>query len=88
MIVARSNLKHPHILPLFDSGEADGFLVYVMPYLQGESLRDRIDREKQLSVDEAVRIAIAVANALDHAHRNKVIHRDIKPRISLRTVGL
>ena len=78
-IKVTANLKHPRILPLFDSGEADGFLFYVMPYLEGESLRDRIDREKQLPVDEAVRIATAVANALDHAHRHKVIHRDIKP---------
>ena len=78
-IQVTANLKHPHILPLFDSGEADSFLFYVMPYLEGESLRDRIDREKQLPVDEAVRIATAVANALDHAHRHKVIHRDIKP---------
>ena len=78
-IKVTANLNHPHILPLHDSGEADGFLFYVMPYLEGESLRDRIDREKQLPVDEAVRIATAVANALDHAHRHKVIHRDIKP---------
>ena len=78
-IETTANLTHPHILPLFDSGEADGFLFYVMPYLEGETLRDRIAREKQLPVDEAVRIATAVANALDHAHRNKVIHRDIKP---------
>ena len=78
-IETTANLTHPHILPLFDSGEADGFLFYVMPYLEGETLRDRIEREKQLPVDEAVRIATAVANALDHAHRNKVIHCDIKP---------
>ncbi len=78
-IETTANLKHPHILPLFDSGEADSFLFYVMPYLEGETLQDRIDREKQLPVDEAVRIATAVANALDHAHRHKVIHRDIKP---------
>ena len=78
-IKTTANLTHPHILPLFDSGEADGFLFYVMPYLEGETLRDRIDREKQLPVDEAARIATAVANALDHAHRHKVIHRDIKP---------
>ncbi len=69
-IKTTANLQHPHILPLFDSGEADGFLYYVMPYVEGESLRDRIDREKQLPVDEAVRIATAVANALDHAHRH------------------
>ena len=78
-IKVTANLTHPNILPLHDSGEADSFLFYVMPYLEGESLRDRIDREKQLPVDEAVRIATAVANALDHAHRHKVIHRDIKP---------
>ena len=78
-IKVTANLQHPHILPLFDSGEADSFLFYVMPYVEGESLRDRLDREKQLPVDEAVRIATAVANALDHAHRHKVIHRDIKP---------
>ena len=78
-IKTTANLQHPHILPLFDSGEADGFLFYVMPHVEGETLRDRIDREKQLPVDDAVRIARAVANALDHAHRHKVIHRDIKP---------
>ena len=78
-IKTTANLQHPHILPLFDSGEADSFLFYVMPYVEGETLRDRIKREKQLPVDEAVRIATAVANALDHAHRHKVIHRDIKP---------
>ena len=78
-IKTTANLQHPHILPLFDSGEADGFLFYVMPYVEGETLRERIDREKQLPVDEAVRIAAAIANALDHAHRQDVIHRDIKP---------
>ena len=78
-IETTANLTHPHILPLHDSGEADGFLFYVMPYLEGENLRDRINREKQLPVDEAVRIATAVASALEHAHRHKVIHRDIKP---------
>ncbi len=74
-----ANLQHPHILPLFDSGEADSFLFYVMPYVEGESLRDRLFREKQLPVDEAVRIAREVASALDYAHRHGVIHRDIKP---------
>jgi serine/threonine-protein kinase len=78
-IKTTANLQHPHILPLFDSGEADSFLFYVMPHVEGESLRDRIDREKQLPVDEAVRIATAVANALHHAHERGVIHRDIKP---------
>ncbi len=78
-IKTTANLQHPHILPLFDSGEADGFLFYVMPYVAGESLRDRLDREHQLSVDEAVRIAQNIAEALDYAHRQGVIHRDIKP---------
>jgi serine/threonine-protein kinase len=78
-IKTTANLQHPHILPLFDSGEADGFLYYVMPYIEGETLRDRLDREGQLGVDEAVRIARDVADALDYAHRNDVLHRDIKP---------
>jgi serine/threonine-protein kinase len=72
-------LQHPHILPLFDSGEADGFLYYVMPYVQGETLREKLDRETQLGVDEAVQVATGVADALDYAHRQGVIHRDIKP---------
>ena len=72
-------LQHPHILPLFDSGTADGFLYYVMPFVQGETLRDKLNRETQFGVDEAVRIATEVADALDYAHRNGVIHRDIKP---------
>ena len=74
-----ANLQHPHILPLFDSGTADGFLFYVMPYVEGESLRDRLFREKQLPVADAIRIAGEVASALDYAHRHGVIHRDIKP---------
>ena len=78
-IQVTANLQHPHILPLFDSGEADSFLFYVMPYVEGETLKERIKSEKQLPVDEAVGIATAVANALDYAHRHKVIHRDIKP---------
>jgi eukaryotic-like serine/threonine-protein kinase len=60
-----ANLQHPHILPLYDSGEADGFLFYVMPFVEDETLRDRLDREKQLPVQEAVRITVAVASALD-----------------------
>ncbi len=72
-------LSHPHILPLFDSGEADGLLYYVMPYVEGETLRARLKREHQLSVDEAVRIAREVADALHYAHEHHVIHRDIKP---------
>jgi Tol biopolymer transport system component len=72
-------LQHPHILPLFDSGSADGFLFYVMPFIDGETLRDKLNRESQFGVDEAVRIACEVADALDYAHRHGVIHRDIKP---------
>ena len=78
-IKTTANLTHPHILPLHDSGEADSFLFYVMPHIEGESLRERIDREKQLPVDEAVKIATDLAEALDYAHRHKIIHRDIKP---------
>ncbi|HSB52825.1 MAG TPA: serine/threonine-protein kinase, partial [Gemmatimonadales bacterium] len=74
-----ANLQHPHILPLFDSGEADSFLFYVMPYVAGETLRSRLNREKQLPVADAVRIASEVASALDYAHRHGVVHRDIKP---------
>jgi len=83
-IEVTANLQHPHILPLFDSGVAqapDGsrFLYYVMPYVEGETLRTRLQREKQLGVDEAVELARSVAGALDYAHRRGVIHRDIKP---------
>ena len=73
-------LQHPHILPLFDSGDArTGFLYYVMPYIEGETIREKLNRETQFGVDEAVRIAREVADALDYAHRHGVIHRDIKP---------
>jgi serine/threonine-protein kinase len=72
-------LQHPHILPLFDSGETDGFLYYVMPYIEGETIREKLNRETQFAVDEAVRITREVADALDYAHRHGVIHRDIKP---------
>ncbi len=72
-------LQHPHILPLFDSGSADGFLYYVMPLVEGETLRAKLDRETQLSVDEAVRIAREILDALDYAHRHGVVHRDVKP---------
>jgi serine/threonine-protein kinase len=78
-IKTTANLQHPHILPLFDSGEADGFLYYVMPYIEGETLRDKLNREKQLGIEEAVRITTEVADALGYAHRHDVIHRDIKP---------
>jgi serine/threonine protein kinase/Flp pilus assembly protein TadD len=74
-----ARLNHPHILPLFDSGEAQGFLYYVMPYVEGESLRERLDREKQLPIEEAVHHARAIASALDYAHRQNIVHRDIKP---------
>jgi eukaryotic-like serine/threonine-protein kinase len=74
-----ANLQHPHILPLHDSGEVDGTVFYVMPFVTGESLRDRLTREKQLPIPDAVRIAQEVAGALDYAHRQGVIHRDIKP---------
>ena len=72
-------LQHPHILPLFDSGTADGFLYYVMPFIDGETLRSKLDRETQLGIDESVKITMAVADALDYAHRHGVVHRDIKP---------
>jgi Tol biopolymer transport system component len=78
-IKTTANLQHPHILSLFDSGEADGLVYYVMPYVEGESLRDRLTREKQLPVDEAVRIASEVAGALQYAHEHGIVHRDIKP---------
>ncbi|HSB55768.1 MAG TPA: serine/threonine-protein kinase, partial [Gemmatimonadales bacterium] len=78
-ITTTAQLQHPHILPLFDSGTADGFLYYVMPYIQGETLRTKLDREHQLGIEEAVKISTEVADALDYAHRHGVIHRDIKP---------
>ena len=78
-IKVTANLQHPNLLPLFDSGSAGGHLYYVMPFVEGESLRARLDRERQLPVNEAVRIAIAVASALEYAHEHGVIHRDLKP---------
>ena len=86
-IKTTANLQHPHILPLFDSGEADGFLFYVMPMVEGESLRERIDRDHQLPVDEAVAIATKVAGALQAAHERGVIHRDVKPANILLSKG-
>ena len=74
-----ARLNHPHILPLFDSGDAEGFLYYVMPYVEGESLRERLDREQQLPIEEAVHHGRAIASALDYAHRQNIVHRDIKP---------
>ncbi len=78
-IKVTANLQHPNILPLYDSGEADTFLFYVMPYVEGDTLRDKLEREKQLGIDEAIEITRGVAAALDYAHRQDVIHRDIKP---------
>ena len=78
-IKVTANLQHPHILGLIDSGAADGLLYYVMPYVAGESLRNRLARDKQLPIDDALRLAREVASALDYAHRQGVVHRDIKP---------
>ena len=78
-ITTTASLQHPHILPLFDSGTAEGFLYYVMPFIQGETVRDKLNRETQLGIDDAVRIAVDVADALEYAHSKGVIHRDIKP---------
>jgi Tol biopolymer transport system component/tRNA A-37 threonylcarbamoyl transferase component Bud32 len=82
-----ARLNHPHILPVHDSGEADGFLFYVMPYVEGETLRQRLDRERQLPLDEAVQIAREVADALSFAHDLGVVHRDIKPENILFEAG-
>ncbi|OLC03684.1 MAG: hypothetical protein AUH45_05175 [Gemmatimonadetes bacterium 13_1_40CM_69_22] len=78
-IAVTARLDHPHILTLIDSGAAEGFLFYVVPYVRGESLREKLNREKQLPLDEALQITQQVASALDYAHRQGVIHRDIKP---------
>jgi len=78
-IKTTARLQHPHILPLFDSGEADGQLFYVMPYVEGETVREKLNRETQFGIDEAIRVAREVADALDYAHRHGVVHRDIKP---------
>jgi len=78
-IKTTANLQHPHILSLFDSGTVDGTVFYVMPFVAGESLRDKLTREKQLPVDESLRISREVADALQYAHEHGVIHRDIKP---------
>jgi serine/threonine protein kinase len=78
-ITITAQLDHPHILPLLDSGQAGDSLYYVMPFVEGESLRDRLTREKQLSLDDALRIAREMADALGYAHARSVIHRDIKP---------
>ena len=82
-----ANLNHPHILPLLDSGEADGFLYYVMPLVEGDSLRNKLNREKQLSVDDAVKITSQVGSALSYAHSRDIVHRDIKPENILFQAG-
>jgi len=86
-IETAARLSHPHILPLHDSGEADGFLYYVMPYVAGESLRDRLNRELQLPIEDAVTIAGEVATALSYAHSRDVVHRDVKPENILLSEG-
>ena len=86
-IKVTANLQHPNLLPLFDSGEAEGLLFYVMPFVEGETLRARLEREKQLPVDDAVRIAAAIASALAYAHERGVIHRDLKPENILMQAG-
>ena len=86
-IKVTANLQHPNLLPLFDSGEANGLLFYVMPFVAGESLRERLLRERQLPVDEAVRIAVGIARALHYAHQHGVIHRDLKPENILLQAG-
>ena len=78
-IKVTANLQHPNLLPLFESGEVEGLLYYAMPFVEGETLRARLEREKQLPVEEAVRLSVAIAQALDYAHRRGVIHRDLKP---------
>jgi len=82
-----AGLHHPHILPLYDSGDADGTLYYVMPFVEGESLRARLEREKQLPIADALRVAREVADALSYAHSRGVVHRDIKPENILLQAG-
>ena len=86
-IETAAGLNHPHILPLHDSGEAGGFLYYVIPYIEGESLRDRLDRERQLPLDDALQIAREIADALSYAHTHNILHRDIKPGNILLSAG-
>ena len=78
-VTIAANLQHPHVLPLYDSGHADGFLYYVMPYVEGPSLRQKLIREGELPIAEAVRILRDMADAMAYAHRHGVVHRDIKP---------
>src|SRR5213594_1527923 len=83
-----AQLSHPHILPLYDSGQADGLLYYVMPFVEGESLRDRLTREGQLPLEEALQITREVTGALSYAHAHGVVHRDIKPENILLSGGV
>src|SRR5258705_6226386 len=82
-----AGLSHPHILPLHDSGEAAGMLYYVMPYVEGESLRHRLDREKRIPLEDAIEITREVADALEYAHQHDIVHRDIKPENILLQAG-
>src|SRR5712691_8422143 len=82
-----ARLQHPHILPLYDSGKAGPYLFYVMPYVEGESLRDLLNREKQLSQEDTIRITTEVASALGYAHVHGIVHRDIKPENILLSGG-
>src|SRR5690242_16542644 len=82
-----ARLQHPHILPVLDSGEAAGQLWYTMPYVEGESLRDRLRRERQLPIDDALQLTREVADALGYAHEKGVVHRDVKPENILLTHG-
>lgn len=81
-----ARLQHPHILPVFDSGSADGLLWYTMPYVTGESLRARLNRNQRLGVDEALRLGREIADALDYAHAAGVVHRDVKPEKDRKSV--
>ena len=86
-IETAARLNHPHILPLYDSGEVEGFVYYVMPYVEGESLRERLERDRQLVIEDALTIAREVADALSYAHAQGVVHRDIKPENILISAG-